>query len=34
MEKDEIMTGGMTKDSLNVIIVINLTIIHGNAYIE
>ncbi|KAA0058597.1 retrotransposon protein [Cucumis melo var. makuwa] len=34
VEKDQIMIGGMTKDSLNVIIVINLAIILGNAEIE
>ena len=32
--KDQIMTGGMTKDRLNVIIVINSVIILGNAEIE
>ena len=34
MEKDQIRTRGMTKDRLNVIIVINLAIILGNAEIE
>ena len=34
MQKDQIMTGGMIKDKLNVIIVINLAIILGNAEIK
>ena len=34
MEKDQIMTGGVTKGRLNVIIVINSTIILGNGEIK
>ena len=34
MEKDQIMTEGMTKDKLNVIMVINSAIFLGNPKIE